>query len=117
HDALPIFKKVLESAIANAEHNEGADVDELKVKTILVEQGMSLKRFQARKGPRQPHHQADLPYFRDSRGRREQEGAGQASKEIGHPWDRKFIRSASGSASTRTGPRAGTPTARTSPRC
>src|SRR6266581_4585483 len=43
-----IIKKVLESAIANAEHNDGADVDELKVKTILVEQAMSLKRFQAR---------------------------------------------------------------------
>src|SRR5438270_11289241 len=46
--AAGIIKKVLESAIANAEHNDGADVDELKVKTILVEQGMSLKRFQAR---------------------------------------------------------------------
>jgi len=46
--AAHIIKKVLESAIANAEHNEGADVDELKVRTILVEQGMSLKRFQAR---------------------------------------------------------------------
>ena len=43
-----IIKKVLESAISNAEHNDGADVDELKVKTILVEQAMSLKRFQAR---------------------------------------------------------------------
>jgi large subunit ribosomal protein L22 len=43
-----IIKKVLESAIANAEHNDGADVDELKVKTILVEQATSLKRFQAR---------------------------------------------------------------------
>src|SRR5881392_2995187 len=43
-----IIKKVLESAIANAEHNEGADIDELKVKTIYVDQGMSLKRFQAR---------------------------------------------------------------------
>src|SRR5881394_2792316 len=43
-----IIKKVLESAIANAEHNDGADVDELTVKTILVEQAMSLKRFQAR---------------------------------------------------------------------
>src|SRR5207247_10166174 len=42
-----IIKKVLESAIANAEHNEGADVDEQKVKIILVEQAMSLKRFQA----------------------------------------------------------------------
>ncbi len=42
-----IIKKVLESAIANAEHNDGADVDELKVKTIFVEQATSLKRFQA----------------------------------------------------------------------
>ena len=43
-----IIKKVLESAIANAEHNNGADIDELKVKTIYVEQGTVLKRFTAR---------------------------------------------------------------------
>ncbi|MBV8031236.1 MAG: 50S ribosomal protein L22 [Betaproteobacteria bacterium] len=43
-----IIRKVLESAIANAEHNDGADIDELKVKTIHVERGMFLKRFQAR---------------------------------------------------------------------
>jgi len=43
-----IIKKVLESAIANAEHNDGADVDELKVKRIMVEKGTVLKRFQAR---------------------------------------------------------------------
>ena len=43
-----IIKKVLESAIANAEHNDGADIDELKVKTIYVEQGTVLKRFTAR---------------------------------------------------------------------
>ena len=42
-----IIKKVLESAIANAEHNDGADIDELKVKTIFVEKGMVLKRFTA----------------------------------------------------------------------
>ena len=42
------IKKVLESAIANAEHNEGADIDELKVKTIYVDQGPVLKRFTAR---------------------------------------------------------------------
>ena len=42
------IKKVLESAIANAEHNEGADIDELNVKTIFVDQGPSLKRFTAR---------------------------------------------------------------------
>jgi large subunit ribosomal protein L22 len=39
---------VLESAIANAEHNEGADIDTLKVKTIYVDQGSVLKRFTAR---------------------------------------------------------------------
>jgi large subunit ribosomal protein L22 len=43
-----IIKKVLESAIANAEHNDGADIDELKVKRIYVEQGMPMKRFHAR---------------------------------------------------------------------
>ena len=43
-----IIKKVLESAIANAEHNDGADIDELKVTTICVEKGMVLKRFTAR---------------------------------------------------------------------
>jgi len=43
-----LIKKVLESAIANAEHNDGADIDELKVKTILVEKGAVLKRFTAR---------------------------------------------------------------------
>jgi large subunit ribosomal protein L22 len=43
-----IIRKVLESAIANAEHNEGADIDELKVATIHVEQGASLKRFMPR---------------------------------------------------------------------
>ena len=46
--AAGIIKKVLESAIANAEHNDGADIDELKVKTIYVEQGASLRRFTAR---------------------------------------------------------------------
>jgi large subunit ribosomal protein L22 len=43
-----LIKKVLESAIANAEHNDGADIDALKVKTIYVERGAFLKRFQAR---------------------------------------------------------------------
>ena len=46
--AAGIVKKALESAIANAEHNDGADIDELKVKTIHVEQGATLKRFSAR---------------------------------------------------------------------
>ncbi len=43
-----IIKKVLESAIANAEHNEGADIDELKVATVLVDEGSTMKRFRAR---------------------------------------------------------------------
>ncbi len=43
-----IIKKVLESAIANAEHNNDADIDLLSVKTIYVEKGMVLKRFSAR---------------------------------------------------------------------
>jgi len=43
-----IIKKVLNSAIANAEHNEGADVDELKVSTIMVDEGMTMKRIMPR---------------------------------------------------------------------
>ena len=43
-----IVKKLLESAIANAEHNEGADVDELRVSEIYVDQGPMMKRFMAR---------------------------------------------------------------------
>ena len=46
--AAGIIKKALESAIANAEHNDGADIDELKITTIYVEQGATLKRFSAR---------------------------------------------------------------------
>lgn len=46
--AAHIIKKVLESAIANAEHNEGADIDELKVQTIMVDEGPTYKRIQAR---------------------------------------------------------------------
>lgn len=46
--AAGIVKKVVESAIANAEHNEGADIDELKVKAIYVDKATSLKRFTAR---------------------------------------------------------------------
>jgi len=43
-----IVRKLLESAIANAEHNDGADIDTLKVKTIHVERCAFQKRFQAR---------------------------------------------------------------------
>ena len=43
-----IVKKVLESAIANAEHNEGADIDELKVSRVCVDEGRTMKRIEAR---------------------------------------------------------------------
>ena len=43
-----IVKKVLLSAIANAEHNDGADIDELKVTAVFVDEGPMFKRFQAR---------------------------------------------------------------------
>jgi large subunit ribosomal protein L22 len=46
--AAGLIKKALESAIANAEHNDGADIDELRVMRICVEQGPSLRRFAAR---------------------------------------------------------------------
>jgi large subunit ribosomal protein L22 len=43
-----LMKKVLESAIANAEHNEGADVDELNVSTVFVDEGTTMKRIRPR---------------------------------------------------------------------
>ena len=46
--AAGIIKKVVDSAVANAEHNDGADIDELRITSIFVEQGASLKRFSAR---------------------------------------------------------------------
>ena len=46
--AAGIIKKVLESAIANAEHNDGADIDELKVSLIYVDEGPSMKRLRPR---------------------------------------------------------------------
>ncbi len=46
--AATIIKKVLESAIANAEQNEGADVDELRVSTIFVDEGVTMKRIRPR---------------------------------------------------------------------
>ena len=43
-----IIKKLLNSAIANAEHNEGADVDEFKISTICVDEGITMKRIKPR---------------------------------------------------------------------
>ena len=46
--AATILKKLLESAIANAEHNDGADIDDLKISAVCVDQGPVLKRLQTR---------------------------------------------------------------------
>ncbi len=46
--AAHIMKKVLLSAVANAEHNEGADIDELKIQTVMVDEGPTMKRGRAR---------------------------------------------------------------------
>jgi len=43
-----IIKKLLNSAIANAEHNEGVDIDELKVSKIFVDEAMTMKRIRPR---------------------------------------------------------------------
>ena len=46
--AAHLVKKILESAIANAEHNEGADIDELKISAIYVDEGTTMKRIRPR---------------------------------------------------------------------
>ena len=58
-----LVKKLLESAIANAEHNDGADIDTLKVKVIHVERGSFQKRFHARakgRGTRVQRHSCHI---------------------------------------------------------
>ena len=46
--AAAILKKILESAIANAEHNDAADIDELSVSAVMVNEGPLIKRMRAR---------------------------------------------------------------------
>ena len=46
--AAQIMRKVLESAVANAEHNEGADIDELRISTLMVDEGPTMKRMKSR---------------------------------------------------------------------
>jgi len=46
--AAVLIKKVLESAIANAEHNDGLDVDDLRVSTVFVDEGATMKRIRPR---------------------------------------------------------------------
>ena len=43
--AAAILKKIVESAVANAEHNDGLDVDELKISAVYVDEGMTMKRI------------------------------------------------------------------------
>ena len=65
-----IVKKVLESAVANAEHNHGADIDELKVATIEVNEAPTFRRFRARaKGRGATNYQAQQPHHDPRRGR------------------------------------------------
>lgn len=53
--AARLVKTVVESAIANAEHNNGADVDELKISTVYVDEGTTSKRWRARAKGRADH--------------------------------------------------------------
>ena len=48
HKGAPLVRKVLDSAIANAEYNEGADIDELTIKEIYVNEGVTMKRVRPR---------------------------------------------------------------------
>jgi large subunit ribosomal protein L22 len=50
-----IIKKILESAIANAEHNDSADIDDLRVSTVFVDEAATMKRFKARAKGRANH--------------------------------------------------------------
>ena len=61
--AARIIKKVLESAIANAEHNEGADIDELKVSRVFVDHGPTLRRWQPRAKGRVDHMEKPLSHI------------------------------------------------------
>ncbi len=78
--AAGIVKKVVESAIANAEHNEGADIDELKVKTDLRRQGnLAQALHRTGKGPRQPHRETNLSHHCDARQLRSHDGTEDSS--------------------------------------
>ena len=68
--AARMLHKVLESAIANAEHNHGADIDELKVATIHVDGAPFFARYHAaRERPRRPHLEAQQPHHGSRRRR------------------------------------------------
>lgn len=62
--AAVVIKKVLESAIANAEHNEGADIDELRVSAVCVDEGPSQRRWRARARGRVNHIEKKTSHIR-----------------------------------------------------
>ena len=101
--AAGVIKKVLESAIANAEHNEGADIDELKVSRHLCRRGHDvMKRIVRARGRGRPNLQAHQSHHRD-RGRRAERGQEHGSESTSDGYSPR--------ASSRTGRRPGTPTA------
>lgn len=86
--AAAILKKAVESAIANAEHNDGADIDELKVTTIFVDKAQSMKRFSARAKGRGNRIEADLPHHGQGRSLRSHDGSENSPHWVpsrGHP--------------------------------
>ena len=95
--AAAIVHKVLESAIANAEHNHGADIDELRVSVVEVDRAPTFKPLP---GPGQGQGQQDI--------QAQQSHYGSGSRRV-EQWDRKFIRSEFVSGSRRSGPRSGMP--------
>src|SRR3546814_6992939 len=98
-----MIRKVVESAIANAENNQGADVDELRVKTIMVDEGPSLKRFMARAKGRVTRIVKRTSHITVVVGEGKQS------------WVTKYIRPVSALAFPRTGTRSGSPANRNTP--
>ena len=98
--AAVIIKKALESAIANAEHNDGADIDELKVKVIT-----STRRHRAGDSRR-------VPRVRDIAWKSRLVTSPSASGIKDKSWDRKFIQPVSGYAFVKIGIPSGSQTAR-----
>src|SRR6476619_2664766 len=93
--AAHMIRKVVESAIANAENNQGADVDALRVKTIMVDEGPTLKRFMARakgRGTRILKRTSHITVV-----------VGEGKSGGDQTWVIKFIRPAFASGSPRTG--------------
>ena len=77
--------KTLESAVANAEHNHGADIDELKISRHPGGRSAAAEALcRARQGPRQPHRQAYEPHHRSRQRRQEGIANGPEGQSAGH---------------------------------